>query len=50
VLTTAWYAPVRPTVPGSGPRWQPGSTVQQQIAGNATAGYPGFAVSHPAGL
>jgi hypothetical protein len=50
VLDTAWYAPIEPTNPGSGPRWQPGSVVAAQIAGNAHAGYPPFVVTHPQGL
>ena len=50
VLNTAWYAPVTPTSPASGPRWQPLATAQEQIAGNTAAGYPSFAVSHPIGL
>ena len=50
VLNTAWYAPVTPTSPSSGPRWQPLATAQEQIAGNTSAGYPSFAVSHPDGL
>jgi hypothetical protein len=50
VLDTAWYAPVAPTTPASGPRWQPGSTVQAQLAGNAAAGNPAFSVTHPPGL
>jgi hypothetical protein len=50
VLDTAWYSTVAPSTPGSGPRWQPATAVQQQIAGNAAAGYPAFTVTHPAGL
>ena len=50
VMNTAWYAPVTPTTPSSGPRWQPLATAQEQIAGNTAAGYPAFAVSHPTGL
>ncbi len=50
VLNTAWYAPVQPTTPPSGPRWQPGSTAAAQIAGNTTAGDPPFIVTHPPGL
>jgi hypothetical protein len=50
VLNTAWYAPIEPTDPTSGPRWQPGATAQEQIAGNAAAGNPPFSVTHPQGL
>lgn len=50
VLDTAWYSAVAPTSPDSGPRWQPATTVQQQIAGNTAAGYPAFAVTHPKGF
>jgi hypothetical protein len=50
VLNTAWYAPVEPSNPPSGPRWQPGSTASAQIAGNAAAGNPPFVVTHPQGL
>jgi hypothetical protein len=50
VLDTAWYSPVTPTTPESGPRWQPATVIQQQIAGNAAAGYPPFSVTHPEGL
>jgi hypothetical protein len=50
VLNTAHYAPVVPTTPSSGPRWQPASTAQEQIAGNTEAGYPAFVVTHPPGL
>lgn len=47
VLNTAWYAPVEPSFPSSGPRWQPASTIPEQIAGDQ---YGGFVVRHPAGL
>jgi hypothetical protein len=50
VLNTAYYSTVAPTSPDSGPRWQPATTIQQQIAGNTAAGYPAFAVTHPAGF
>jgi hypothetical protein len=50
VLDTAWYSTVTPTTPDSGPRWQPATVIQQQIAGNTAAGYPAFTVTHPAGL
>jgi hypothetical protein len=50
VLDTAWYSTVAPSSPDSGPRWQPATAVQQQIAGNAAAGYPAFTATHPAGL
>jgi hypothetical protein len=47
VLNTAWYAPVAPTSPSSGPRWQPASTIQAQINGDT---YGGFTQTHPPGL
>ncbi len=47
VMNTAWYAPVQPTSPDSGPRWQPGQTVSAQIAGDS---YGGFVARHPPGL
>jgi len=47
VLNTAWYSSVTPTFPASGPRWQPGSTVAEQISGDRAGG---FSVRHPAGL
>lgn len=47
VMNTAWYAPVEPTVPSSGPRWQPASTIPSQYAGDQ---YGGFVQRHPAGL
>jgi hypothetical protein len=50
VLDTAWYSTVAPTTPASGPRWQPATVIQAQIAGNAAAGNPVFTVTHPAGL
>lgn len=50
VLNTAWYAPVAPSDPPTGPRWQPGSTASAQIAGNAAAGNQPFVVTHPQGL
>lgn len=50
VLDTAWYSPVAPTTPGSGPRWQPATVAQLQISGNAAAGNPAFVVTHPTGL
>ena len=31
VMNTAWYAPVNPTVPDSGPRWQPASTITRPV-------------------
>lgn len=46
VLNTAWYAPVHPMSPMSGPRWQPGFTIPAQIKGDA---YGGFTERHPAG-
>ena len=50
VLDTAWYAPVQPTSPGSGPRWQPVSIIPAQYAGDEAAGNGGFVQRHPAGL
>ncbi len=47
VLDTAWYAPVQPTNPSTGPRWQPGSMIPAQIAGDQ---YGGFIQRHPVGL
>jgi 3D (Asp-Asp-Asp) domain-containing protein len=50
VLDTAWYAPVQPTTPGSGPRWQPASIIAAQYAGDIQAGHGGFIQRHPGGL
>ncbi len=47
VMDTAWYAPVQPTVPDSGPRWQPQSIIAAQYAGDI---YGGFVQRHPQGL
>lgn len=47
VMNTAWYAPVNPTVPDSGPRWQPASTIPAQYRGDQ---YGGFVQRHPQGL
>jgi hypothetical protein len=47
VLDTAWYAPVQPTDPNSGPRWQPATIIAAQFAGDP---YGSFAQRHPAGL
>lgn len=47
VMNTAWWAPVQPASPGSGPRWQPGSTAQAQANGSE---YGGFVIRHPPGL
>ncbi len=47
VLDTAWYAPVEPTVPDSGPRWQPESIIGPQYAGDI---YGAFVQRHPQGL
>ena len=46
VLDTAWYAPVQPTSPASGPRWQPASIIAAQYAGDPS----GFVQRHPRGL
>ena len=50
VMDTAWYAPVQPTTPGSGPRWQPASIIAAQYAGDQQAGNGGFVQRHPEGL
>ena len=50
VLDTAWYAPVQPTDPGSGPRWQPASIIPAQYAGDEADGHGGFVQRHPEGL
>jgi hypothetical protein len=47
VMNTAWYAPVNPSIPDSGPRWQPASTIPAQYAGDR---YGGFVQRHPQGL
>jgi hypothetical protein len=47
VLNTAWYAPVKPTTPGTGPRWQPASTIEPQIHGDSLGW---FDEVHPQGL
>ena len=47
VMDTAWYAPVQPTSPNSGPRWQPASIIHPQIHGDT---YGGFTERHPPGL
>jgi 3D (Asp-Asp-Asp) domain-containing protein len=47
VMDTAWYAPVTPRTPGSGPRWQPSSIIAAQYAGDQ---YGGFVQRHPPGL
>ena len=47
VLDTVHYAPVEPTDPSTGPRWQPGWIVPLQIAGDS---YGGFIERHPPGL
>jgi 3D (Asp-Asp-Asp) domain-containing protein len=50
VLDTAWYAPVQPTTPVSGPRWQPASIIPAQYAGDLGGGNGGFVQRHPQGL
>jgi 3D (Asp-Asp-Asp) domain-containing protein len=50
LLDTAWYAPVQPTNPPSGPRWQPASIIAAQYAGDMQAGNGGFVQRHPGGL
>jgi hypothetical protein len=47
VMDTAWYAPVHPTSPSSGPRWQPASIIPAQEAGDKA---DGFVERHPPGL
>lgn len=47
VLNTAWYAPVHPNWPPSGPRWEPASTIPAQIRDDV---YGGFIERHPGGL
>jgi hypothetical protein len=48
VFNTAHYATTEPA--GTGPRWQPSSTIQPQINGDVSAGHGGFAEAHPPGL
>jgi len=50
VMDTAWYAPVNPTTPDSGPRWQPASIIPAQYAGDEQDGNDGFMQRHPEGL
>lgn len=50
VMDTAWYAPVQPATPSSGPRWQPASIIPAQYAGDEQAGNGGFVQRHPQGL
>jgi len=50
VLDTAWYAPVEPTSPGSGPRWQSASIIPAQYAGDEADGHGGFVQRHAEGL
>jgi 3D (Asp-Asp-Asp) domain-containing protein len=50
VMDTAWYAPVQPTNPDSGPRWQPESIIGPQYAGDVADGHGGFVQRHPQGL
>jgi transglycosylase-like protein with SLT domain len=45
VLDTAWWGPVQPTTPASGPRWQPATILGPQLAD----GNP-WTQRHPAGL
>ena len=47
VLDTAWYAPLQPTTPSSGPRWQPASIIPQQDTNDP---YGTFVQRHPTGL
>jgi hypothetical protein len=51
VLDTAWYATtITPSVPSSGPRWQPQSIIAAQYAGDIADGHGGFVQRHPQGL
>jgi 3D (Asp-Asp-Asp) domain-containing protein len=50
VMDTAWYAPVKPISPDSGPRWQPASIIPAQYAGDEADGNGGFVQRHPEGL
>jgi hypothetical protein len=36
ILDTAWWAPVNPTTPASGPRWQPASILHAQLGDGNT--------------
>lgn len=48
-FNTAWYLPpseIHPNPPASGPRWQPGSTVPEQLAGDPN----GFVARHWPGM
>jgi hypothetical protein len=47
VMDTAYYAPVHPTNPASGPRWQPASMIAAQASGSH---YGPFVARHPPGL
>jgi hypothetical protein len=47
VLDTAWYAPVEPALPASGPRWQPASIIPAQIKDDVLGW---FDKRHPVGL
>lgn len=49
VLDTAWFAPVEPTNPASGPRWQPESMIAAQYAADVNDGHGGFLQRHPQG-
>jgi hypothetical protein len=50
VMDTAWYGPVQPTTPNSGPRWQSQSIIAAQYAGDEADGNGGFVQRHPKGL
>ena len=45
VLDTAWWGPVQPTTPASGPRWQPATILGPQLADGNT-----WTQRHPPGL
>ena len=50
-MDTAWYATtITPSVPASGPRWQPQSIIAAQYAGDIAGGHGGFVQRHPEGL
>jgi hypothetical protein len=45
ILDTAWWAPVNPTTPSSGPRWQPATILHAQLGDGNT-----WTQRHPPGL
>jgi cell wall-associated NlpC family hydrolase len=50
VMDTAYYSPVTPSTPSTGPRWQPASMISAQINGDLADGNGGFVQRHPQGL